>query len=118
MWPEEQVFYFYTVLGKSSDWGTSPWNRYFTSALPKSVLLTILLVPMAMLRIPERLAFMERQRKTKISSSSSQMPAAASLLDVTWLSFLAPILGFVILCPFLGRKEIEHDVNDFGHFTH
>jgi alpha-1,6-mannosyltransferase len=44
LWPEWVGFYYNTVLGKSSDWGTSPFHYYFTNALPK-----LLLNPMILL---------------------------------------------------------------------
>ncbi|GAM82140.1 hypothetical protein ANO11243_001190 [Dothideomycetidae sp. 11243] len=38
IWPELQGFLFNAIDGKSSDWGTSPWHWYFSSALPKLLL--------------------------------------------------------------------------------
>lgn len=37
VWPELWGFYYNVVQGSSSNWGTSPWHWYFTSALPKMI---------------------------------------------------------------------------------
>lgn len=50
-WPELWGFYYNAVLGSSSEWGTSPWHYYFTSALPKILmnpLTSTLLIPYAL----------------------------------------------------------------------
>jgi len=49
LWPELWGFYYNAVQGKSADWGTSPWNAYATSMLPKLLLnpLILLLIPLA-----------------------------------------------------------------------
>jgi len=52
MWAELTGFFFNTVQGKSSEWGTSPIYHYFFNALPKLLLnpMTFLLIPMAVRR--------------------------------------------------------------------
>lgn len=106
LWPEGEVFYFNTILGKSSDWGTSPWHWYFTSALPKSMLLTLLLVPLSVIRLPEALSFWERRiRQSSLSGSASTVHP--NWIDTECLPFLVPILGFVVLYSNLGHKEMR-----------
>lgn len=105
LWPEGEVFYYNAILGRSSDWGTSPWHWYYTSALPKSMLLTILLVPFSLLRIVEYLMTLERRiRKSPSSSSSIRL---SGLVDRQWLEYLLPVLGFVTLYSFLAHKEVR-----------
>ena len=48
LWPELAGFYFNAVQGSSSEWGTSPWHYYFSSALPRA-LLNPLSVPLIVL---------------------------------------------------------------------
>lgn len=80
LWPELSGFYYNTVLGKSSDWGVSPWHFYFTSALPRLLLnpLTYALVLVAVVS-----------------------PATRSRA----LAILAPCLSFVAIYSILPHKE-------------
>ena len=104
LWPEGEVFYFNTILGKSSDWGTSPWHWYFSAALPKSMLMTLLLVPFSLLLVPDRMVRWERRLR---STTGSSEPTTFGWMDSTWLPILLPVLCFIVLYSNLGHKEMR-----------
>ncbi|CAK7214852.1 Dol-P-Man:Man(7)GlcNAc(2)-PP-Dol alpha-1,6-mannosyltransferase [Sporothrix bragantina] len=52
-WPELQGFIFNVVHGQASEWGTSPWHYYFSSALPRLLLnplVPLLCIPFSLRR--------------------------------------------------------------------
>ena len=100
LWPEGEVLLF-NLGGRSSEWGTSPWHWYATSALPKAMLTTAILVPLSVLRIPERIAAWERQRNEKNTAASY------SYLDLRIGPFLIPAVCFVGLYSKLPHKEMR-----------
>ncbi|ODQ55521.1 hypothetical protein SAICODRAFT_76589 [Saitoella complicata NRRL Y-17804] len=57
MWPEAVGFWYNAVLGKSVEWGVSPWWTYFLESLPKlslNPLTYVVLVPLAVAWHPRR----------------------------------------------------------------
>jgi len=109
IWPEGEVFYFNTILGKSKDWGVSPWHWYFTSALPKAMLLTLFLVPLSMCRIVENIATTEKKwrRLPNIAKEKYDRRYELFWVDNLWLRYIIPIFGFIVLYSFLGHKEMR-----------
>ena len=110
LWPEGEVFYFNTILGKSEEWGTSVWHWYFSSAIPKSMLATLLLIPFAITRTAEILVSWERRSRfqsTNQSSSLSPSSERPSFINRQWLRYFIPVIAFVILYSLLGHKEMR-----------
>lgn len=75
LWPEGAVFYFNGIQGKSSEWGVSPWHSYFTSHLPKVLVI------------------------------SAPLAAFAIIFDKRARTLLLPAGVFVALYSFIGHKE-------------
>ncbi|OCK77914.1 glycosyltransferase family 22 protein [Lepidopterella palustris CBS 459.81] len=81
LWPEWTAFYYNTIEGHSTDWGTSPWHFYFLNALPR-----LLLNPVTyLLCIPLSIAAPATRQRS--------------------LDLIIPLLGFVGLYSFLPHKE-------------
>ncbi|KAF2723264.1 glycosyltransferase family 22 protein [Polychaeton citri CBS 116435] len=81
LWPELVGFYYNTILGKSAEWGTSPFHFYFVNALPRLLLnpVTYLVcIPMAM---------------------------SVTNYNVTSQNILLPHLGFIAVYSLLPHKE-------------
>lgn len=102
VWPEGTVLYYNTVLGKSSNWGVSPWYWYWAWALPKALLATAILVPLSIFRIPERWG--------RFVLRGERLPNNFDLglwVDAEWLPFVLTALGYVGLYSCLGHKEMR-----------
>ncbi|KAH7659253.1 Dolichyl-P-Man:Man(7)GlcNAc(2)-PP-dolichol alpha-1,6-mannosyltransferase protein [Dioscorea alata] len=77
LWPELEVFWFNSVLNRSSEWGTHAFHWYFTSALPRSLLVAY---PLFML---------------------------ALLLDRRLWQYIVPVFSFVLIYSKLPHKELR-----------
>ncbi|KAK9273475.1 hypothetical protein L1049_018285 [Liquidambar formosana] len=87
VWPEFEVFWFNSVLNRSSEWGTHPFHWYFTSALPRSLLAAY---PLFMLGV---------------------------LLDRRILSYIIPVFFFVLLYSKLPHKELRFIISSVPMFN-
>ncbi|XP_078437862.1 homolog of asparagine-linked glycosylation 12 isoform X2 [Wolffia australiana] len=77
LWPELEVFWFNTILNRSSEWGTHSFHWYFTSALPRALLVAY---PLSLLGI---------------------------LFDRRIWEFFFPVFSFVVLYSKLAHKELR-----------
>lgn len=116
IWPEGQVFFFNAIENKSSEWGTQPFHWYFTKALPKSMLFTLLLIIPSFLRIVEFISSIiiqiqssstQQQGFTAIIKNTVSMKSLPPLIDITILQYLIPILLFIDIYSFLPHKEVR-----------
>lgn len=91
VWPEGEVFLFNVVQNKSSDYGILPWHWYFSTAIPKGLLLSIFFIPLAFTRL---------SHDKRISFHPCQ-------LDLEALPYFVPVAAFIGLYSFLPHKEIR-----------
>ncbi|KAL5748453.1 hypothetical protein ACOSP7_025494 [Xanthoceras sorbifolium] len=87
VWPEFEVLWFNSVLNRSSEWGTHSFHWYFTSALPRLLLAGY---PLFVLGV---------------------------LLDRRVLSFVIPVLSFVLLYSKLPHKELRFIISSVPIFN-
>jgi hypothetical protein len=88
LWPEGIVLFFNTVQNKSHEYGVSPWHWYFTSAIPRGFLSTLVCIPAGLFTLSPQASTkaMRRQgtengpqRTTPARSLSSQHRVKLSL---------------------------------------
>jgi alpha-1,6-mannosyltransferase len=108
VWPEFEVWWFNAVDNRSSEWGTMPFLWYFTTALPKGMLLTALLVPLAFVRLPESIItwtrmYCDESKKT----TQSRGWQSRRMFDLCLVPLFAPVFCFVLLYSFLPHKEMR-----------
>ncbi|XP_050386893.1 dol-P-Man:Man(7)GlcNAc(2)-PP-Dol alpha-1,6-mannosyltransferase isoform X2 [Argentina anserina] len=87
LWPEFEVFWFNSVLNRSSEWGTHRFHWYFTSALPRSLLAAY---PLFLLGI---------------------------VLDRRVLPFTIPVFSFILLYSKLPHKELRFIISSIPIFN-
>ncbi|XP_008786181.2 dol-P-Man:Man(7)GlcNAc(2)-PP-Dol alpha-1,6-mannosyltransferase isoform X4 [Phoenix dactylifera] len=87
VWPELEVFWFNSILNRSSEWGTHPFHWYFTSALPRSLLVAYPLCVIGM------------------------------LFDRRILRYIVPVLSFVLLYSKLPHKELRFIISSVPVFN-
>ncbi|WVZ16978.1 hypothetical protein V8G54_009960 [Vigna mungo] len=87
LWPEFEVFWFNSVLNKSSEWGTNAFHWYFTSALPRSLLAAY---PLSLFGL-----FLDRRVR----------------------SFTFPVLAFILLYSKLPHKELRFIISSVPIFN-
>ncbi|THU54861.1 hypothetical protein C4D60_Mb11t00520 [Musa balbisiana] len=87
LWPELEVFWFNSVLNRSSEWGTQSFHWYFTSALPRSLLVAY---PLCL---------------------------AGVLLDRRVMQYIVPVFCFVLLYSKLPHKELRFIIGSIPIFN-
>ncbi|KAF8702881.1 hypothetical protein HU200_032717 [Digitaria exilis] len=87
LWPEFEVLWFNSVLNRSSEWGTHSIHWYFTSALPRSMLVAY---PLCMV---------------------------GALLDRRIVPYMLPVFLFVVLYSKLPHKELRFIIGSIPMFN-
>ncbi len=106
IWPEFEVWWFNAVDNRSSEWGTMPFLWYFTTALPKGMLLTALLIPLGFVKLPELIITWANIVGSKKTTQSHPWQISC-MFDLYMLPLFAPVFSFVLLYSFLPHKEIR-----------
>jgi alpha-1,6-mannosyltransferase len=104
VWPEWEVLYFNTLkkdaegrmFTGANAWGTEPFWWYIAIAVPKSLMATLLLLPLALLRrIPSTF------KDLRVNPRSYLLP------DLAVLQLFLPLCLFLLLYSFLAHKELR-----------
>ena len=101
VWPEFEVWWFNAVDNRSSEWGVMPFHWYLSNALPKGLLLTLFLVPLAFFNLTGSWTNETRTPKQKANNNNT------GVIDNSLLPFFVPTLGFVLMYSFLPHKEMR-----------
>lgn len=104
VWPEFEVWWFNSIDNRSSEWGVMPFYWYFANALPKGMLLTLFLVPLAFLNL---LAFSQKETQNRMHNAKNYIMQTNAIIDQRMLPFFASTIGFVFLYSFLPHKEMR-----------
>ena len=108
IWPEFEVWWFNAVDNRSSEWGTMPFLWYFTTALPKGMLLTTLMIPVAFVKLPELIITWAKTHFDGSKKTTQSHPWQLScMFDLYLLPLFAAAFSFVLLYSFLPHKEIR-----------
>ncbi|XP_063940959.1 dol-P-Man:Man(7)GlcNAc(2)-PP-Dol alpha-1,6-mannosyltransferase isoform X2 [Daucus carota subsp. sativus] len=87
LWPEFEVFWFNSVLNRSSEWGTQSFHWYFSSALPRSLL------------------------------AAYPLFALGVLLERRLLFYVLPVFSFILLYSKLPHKELRFIISSIPIFN-
>ncbi|KAG9454432.1 hypothetical protein H6P81_007336 [Aristolochia fimbriata] len=87
MWPELEVFWFNSILNRSSEWGTHSFHWYFSSALPRALLV------------------------------SYPLCLAGILIDRRIIRYFLPVFMFVLLYSKLPHKELRFIIGSIPMFN-
>ncbi|CAG8476707.1 7760_t:CDS:2, partial [Paraglomus occultum] len=98
MWPEGSVFYFNAILGKSVEWGVSPFHTYFTVFIPK---LLVASLPLSIF------ALIVDERTRLYISPIIIFVAGFSLLGHKEWRFIVYVVPVFNLCAAIGWSWIE-----------
>ncbi|KDO22510.1 hypothetical protein SPRG_11694, partial [Saprolegnia parasitica CBS 223.65] len=103
LWPEGEVLYFNTILNKSHEWGTHPFHWYFTSALPRILGASALLLPLGLTSLGSILPHLSTVRLAQLRS--------ANWLDRDVCYYVLPVVLYMLLFSILPHKELRFILN-------